>query len=259
MDSTASSLAGRQTIRLRALTGHDERALDRADSRAAMELIARTSGSQGDGALSQAQVASMTAFERDRALAEVYIGLYGDSIESTLRCNVCGKPFDIKFNLVDLMKQRQPDALTATALGDGTFRMPDGLRFRLPCGEDELSVLHLSANEAVRELLLRCVLEAPAGADPAAVEEAMEQVAPILDADIASSCPECGAAVQVRFDLQAYLLQSILQDRRRLWRETHMLASAYKWSLDEIHSLTRADRRTLVSMIEADSARRLAV
>jgi hypothetical protein len=251
MESTQSFAPGLQSPRLRDVTGHDERAVDRADSGAAIELIARL-------AETPAGAIRMTAFERDLILARIFTRLYGDRIESTLECRNCGKPFDIAFSLQELTG-RQPQSSAVVPCGDGTFRMEGGLRFRLPTGEDELSVLHLSAGEAVAQLLQRCVLEAPGEFDASAVQDAMEQVAPILDVDINTSCVECGAAARVRFDLQTYLLQSIRQDRRRLWRDTHVLATTYKWGLDEIHGLSRADRRSLVSMIESDAARRTVV
>jgi hypothetical protein len=144
----------------------------------------------------------------------------------------------------------------ASPAGDGVYVMPDGVRFRLPTGADELRVRTLPAEKAVRELLKSCVLQAPEGVDAGAVQDAMEGVAPILDIDINTSCPECGASARVRFDLQEYLLRSLMQERRRLWRETHMLATAYGWGLNEILSLTRSDRRTLVALIEGAAARR---
>jgi hypothetical protein len=195
----------------------------------------------------------LTVFERDRLLALIYSRSYGERIDSTLKCTACSKPFDISFSLQDLACHSAPAAVSA--VGDGSFRMQGGVRFRLPTGEDEVSVQHLSGPEALRELLRRCVMEAPAELDVAAVQDAMEAVAPVLDIDINTTCPECGVAARVRFDLQSYLLQSIAQDRRRLWRETHVLATSYKWSLQEILGLPREDRRTLVSLIEGNAAR----
>ncbi len=176
MESTQSFAPGLQSPRLRDVTGHDERAVDRADSGAAIELIARL-------AETPAGAIRMTAFERDLILARIFTRLYGDRIESTLECRNCGKPFDIAFSLQELTG-RQPQSSAVVPCGDGTFRMEGGLRFRLPTGEDELSVLHLSAGEAVAQLLQRCVLEAPGEFDASAVQDAMEQVAPILDVDI---------------------------------------------------------------------------
>jgi hypothetical protein len=238
-------------IRLRDLTGDDERAIQHADSAAAIDLIGRLA--QG---VSTDFVLQLSASARDRILGRIYSSLYGNRIATTLNCSVCGKPFDLFLELPELMRAADTACTLAAPAGDGTYVMPGGIRFRLPTGADELRVRNLPAEQAVRALLQSCVLEGPGAFDAGAVQDAMEQVAPILDIDINTSCPECGAHARVHFDLQAYLLQSLAQERRRLWRETHILARAYRWSLNEILSLTRFDRRMLVGLIEAETARR---
>ena len=238
-------------IRLRDLTGVDERAMDRANSAAAIDLIGRLAQDVSTNFALQ-----LTASARDHVLAQIYSSLYGDRIESTLSCTACGKPFDLVFQLRELNQSAQAAPTLASPLGDGTYVMQNGLRFRLPTGADELRVRNLPAGDAVRELLRCCVLECPGLFSADAVQDAMEQVAPILDIDINTACPECGASARVRFDLQSYLLQSLVQERLRFWRETHVLATAYQWPLNEILGLTRSDRRTLVALAEAETARR---
>jgi hypothetical protein len=249
--------AGSRNVRLRELTGYDELAIDRTDSAAAIALIDRlcTAPAEHVPHSNDPGVAfQLTAFERDQILAGIYAHYYGKRIDSTLTCATCSKPFDIAFDLDELIgRAARPSDIHAAP--DGSYCLESGVRFRLPTGGDELAVLHLSPDEAVGELLRRCMLEAPGGFDPGAVQDAMEQVAPIIDIDVNTSCPECGTGAQSRFDLQSYLLQSILQDRRRLWRETHVLAIAYKWSLQDILGLARPDRRTLVALIESNMSR----
>jgi hypothetical protein len=234
------------------MTGDDERSVGGADTETAITLLDRLGLSSGQSA------AKLTASQRDRILARIYAEIYGEHIASTLTCGSCSRPFDIGFSLRELVRRSVP---TIWPESDGNYRSGDGFRFRLPTGEDELSVRCLPANEAVLELLRRCVLEIPDGLipnalDTAAVQDAMEQAGPILDVDINTSCPECSAAARVRFDLQSYLLESIIRDRRRLLHETHTLASVYRWSFREIMSLKRSERRSLIAMIEADAARR---
>ena len=53
-----------------------------------------------------------------------------------------------------------------------------------------------------------------------------------------------------QFDIQTYLLGAILSERRSLLSDINCIARAYSWSLDEILSLTRSDRRHLVELIE---------
>ena len=53
-----------------------------------------------------------------------------------------------------------------------------------------------------------------------------------------------------------YLLRSLLNEQGRRIFEIHRLAAAYGWSLDEILSLTRTERRRLVEQVEDEISRR---
>jgi len=50
------------------------------------------------------------------------------------------------------------------------------------------------------------------------------------------------------------LLGALVSERRRLLSDINCIAGAYSWSLDEILSLTRSDRRQLVELIENEYA-----
>jgi hypothetical protein len=97
------------------------------------------------------------------------------------------------------------------------------------------------------------LLDVPEGADArASVVDALEAVAPVLDLDIGTACPECGARQSVHFDVQFYLLRAIAQERPLIAREIHRIASAYGWSLQEILGLRRSERRQFVELIESE-------
>ena len=83
-------------------------------------------------------------------------------------------------------------------------------------------------------------------------EELLEQVAPLIDLELVARCPECNHAQTLQFDIQSYVLGSIAGERRRLLVEINRIARTYSWSLDEILSLSRTDRRLLVELIEND-------
>ena len=235
-------------IRIRDLDGNDEAFVIAADTETAIGLIARVARCE------RAIVERLTATERDRLLAELYRRTYGATIRNTLVCRSCAQPFDIDFGIDGLVTALAPapDEIAQTE-PDGTYRMPDGVRFRIPSGADELAAGALPLEQAEALLMSRCVVEAPGPVDAAAVQDAMERIAPILDLDLAGRCPECDAEQTVRFDLQSYLLQSLMQERHALWRETHRLATTYHWSLAEILALTRADRQLLHSIIDAEA------
>jgi hypothetical protein len=116
-----------------------------------------------------------------------------------------------------------------------------------------MEVAALASSEAELALAQRCVVEAPEGLDaPAAVEQAMEDLAPVLDLDIDTACPECGARQAVHFDVQFYLLRAIAQEQNQMLREVHRIASAYGWELDRILDLPRSERRAFVDLIESE-------
>ena len=255
IDQGAFDLSGRSSrLQIRELNGFDEQSVSGLDTATAIglldRLLVRPSGSSAE----QLKAIELTAAERDRLLAAVYKRTFGSRIESTLRCTACESLFDLAFSIEDLLASLSSGALSSAASlePDGTFRLGDRLRFRLPTGEDELAVVGLPASEAQLALLQRCIIESKDPVEIDSVQEAMEEVAPVLDLDLDARCPECGAKQLVHFDMQFYLLRALQQQGRQIAREIHRLAVAYGWSLNEILSLSRNQRRAFVEFIEGD-------
>jgi hypothetical protein len=253
---------GAPVVFVRDITGHDEWAVDGARTRTAVDLIQRLvewpSGQAG-------AADELTAPDRDALLAVIYSRAYGDRVETTAFCTACGSPYDIAFSLADMrdILARNASEEKIETSPDGTFRSETGLRFRLASARDELEVSSLPEAESVRALAKRCLLESNPGDDSsnddqtlAELESAMEDIAPVLDVDINTACPECRAPQTIRFDVQFYLLLALEQDRTKLAREIHYIASTYSWSLQEVLSLERTERRRLVQFIEEDIAGR---
>ena len=244
---------GAPRVGIRELTGHDERFVRDTSTSTAIGLIDRLVETPGGAPWRSA--AELTASDRDRLLAAIYRLTYGPQVESTSRCGRCDSQFDLSFSLDDLMAaiERTPAAGAVERLPDGTFRTGGGVRFRLPTGQDELAVATLPAGEAARTLLDRSVIEAPPTIDAlAAVEELIEEVASVIDLDLDTRCPECGAAQAVHFDVQYYLLRMLEQERNQIAREIHRIASSYGWSLGETLGLGRSERRFFVELIESE-------
>lgn len=241
-------------VRLRELTGFDEQSISGVDTATAINLLDRLLVRAPGSSAEEFNAAKLTASQRDRLLAAVYERNFGPRIESTLRCTLCGELFDLTFSLENLLAALSASASSSFAdvRPDGTFSFPNGVRFRLPTGEDEMAVAGLSPEDAERELLERCVIEPENIVDLEAVQQAMEEVAPILDLDLDAQCPECGGKQSVHFDVQFYLLRALEQERKQMAREVHRLAIAYGWSLNEILGLFRSQRRAFVELIEAD-------
>lgn len=251
------------------LTGHNELAVADTGAADAIRLVDGVLVATADGGIEPGSAARLTAGDRDRLLAAIYAGTYGARVPATLDCDHCGARFDIDFSLEQLLSHQlrpssedlAPEVSEAPPLplGDGTFQLADGTRFRLPTGEDECAVLGLPPEQAQRMVLKRCLIEAGAGGEvdderSGAVQAAMEALAPVLDLELDARCSECGEWQVVHFDIQHYLLSALQQERGQLAHEIHRLASAYGWSLSEILGLPRSQRRSLVALIEAERA-----
>jgi len=242
--------------RLRELTGRDEFAVSGADTANAINLLSSLMESPPQSETGQLRVVDLVAADRDLLLAAVYKRAFGDKIESTLTCARCAQPFDLYFSLRRLIEAAyaQTDEHALKPLGEGRFETSDGARLRLPTGEDELVLTGMGATEADTLLLERCVADSDWSEDRAAFEEFLERVAPLVHLELMACCAECNHAHTVQFDIQSYVLGAIMAERPRLLSEIHRIAKAYSWSLDEILSLNRSDRRRVVELIESEAS-----
>ena len=233
-------------VEFRPLTGRDERSVTDVGLLDALALIDRLNGGHPGAMVKPGAAATLTAAARDRALAGLYAQNYGDAIASSPLCAACGVRYDLFFSLADMLNAH-PVELSA----DDIYRTQDGARFRLPTGEDELAVFTMGPEAARDELLYRCAVDDNVDLD--AVEAAMEAAAPLLNTEVEAICPECAARQRARFDMGTYLLRRVLRDKERLPSEIHMLALVYGWGYDDILSLTRAERRRHLALIESSA------
>lgn len=242
--------AGDGTIaRVRELTGRDEFSVLGTNTANAIDLLTGLIDSPPS-------VMDLVAADRDRLLAAVYKRAFGDRIESTLTCNECSQPFDLDFSLNSVIASitESSNERAWTRLADGRFEAANGFSFRLPTGRDELEAIGRTTQEVESMLLRRCTEghEWPEG--KVAFEELLDEVAPIIDLELVAKCPECRHVQKVQFDIQTYLLGALVGERRRLLADINCIARAYSWSLDQILSLSRSDRRLLVELIENEYA-----
>lgn len=248
---------GCAVVWLRELCAHDELSVTDVGTYGAVDLLNRLLISPDGSAVVPA--ASVATADRDRLLAMLYRGLFGTRIESTLTCTTCAEPFDVNFRLDDLLTFMQPamDKHPAEPITDGMFQLPDGTRFRLPTGADELSIAGMPTEQAVQQLLQRCTVQVVSETtnetiDSEVVQQAMEVVAPLLDMDLGAQCPECGQAQSVHFSMQSFLLNRIKNEQRQVAADVHQLAVAYRWAHTEISALPRRLRRMYVGLIQSD-------
>jgi hypothetical protein len=249
---TPSGRAEPAWVMLRDLCGEDEEAVQGTDTAQAVALLDRLLVVEDGAALRPGEAQDLTASDRDRLLASVYLAEYGARIDCVLHCAACGAPFDIDFRLPDLMAQLGIDLQARPVPHDDLVRTADGRRLRLPRGRDEIALLGLPPEAGATALLARCLVQGTAEPSDPEVLAALEQAAPILDVDLDATCPECNAAAQARFDLQHYLLATITQESPARLAEIHLLAATYGWSLHDILSLRRRRRRAFAVAIERE-------
>jgi hypothetical protein len=200
----------------------------------------------------------LSGFDRDRMLAAIYRRAFADRVDSTVCCAACASRFDLHFSLAELEATLDAQRrASGCALGeDGDVRTNDGALFRLPTGQDECEAAALPAPQARAALAATLVAPASRPIPAGELDDLLERVAPLFDLHLDARCPECGHAQQVRFSLQAYLLDSLVNERRRLVAEVHRLAIAYRWNRQDILALPRAVRRQHVELIETEHSLR---
>ena len=189
----------------------------------------------------------------DRLMGAVYQREFGDDINGTSICTACNEPFDLSFSLSQLLQDLHssnseqangPDEL-------GVYTLTDGCQFRLPTIADQHAVAGMDPVQATAMLIERCVLEGVVQ-DKRLLQQAMAKVGATADLDLDAGCPHCGDAQSVHFDIQRYVLQTLSDERKFLYREIHILAATYGWSHHEILELSREERRMYVRFILAE-------
>jgi hypothetical protein len=112
-----------------------------------------------------------------------------------------------------------------------------------------MAIWGLPPGEAGQLMLSRCLHAAPADEDKEHVQEFMEEIAPMLKMDMEANCPECGYRQALHFDMQSFLLTRMKNERPRIAAEIHSIASAYRWTHQEISDLPRSLRKTYAMLV----------
>ncbi len=238
-------------VYLKAITGANEIAVEDASSRSALLLLDGLLCESSNQPLDGDTVARIVTADRDRLLAHLYLSIYGNKVNGTVTCTHCKEPFDIDFSLLKLLQHYTIRAPLPSP--DGTYHLEPSVHFRLPTGEDEILIAALPAQHAEKMLIENCIVSDTPEAFAETVQRRMIELAPLLNVEMESVCPECGHSEPILFDMQSFLLQKLLQERPRLLREIHLIASQYHWPQQEILHLPRKMRKQYAAMIDAET------
>lgn len=168
-------------------------------------------------------------------------------------CEACGERFDFPLDLGELpvtpASEHYPCVVVATGRGRARLRVPTGAdQIRVAAADD-----HATAARLLAALCLAPCDEA-ADVDPiaelapddlAAIDAAVEELAPKLPWAVEASCPACCEVSVIPIDVAAWLAR--MADGPTL--DVHDIASAYGWSECDILALTRTQRLKYLALI----------
>jgi len=208
----------------------------------------------GDHEVTTESVRQLLVGDRDFLVLNLRRLTLGENFHAVVTCPACDKKMDVSFKATDVpietpAKVEASYELRLAAAADRERTV----RFRLPTGADQESVLGVSVESAVDRLLSRCLLDdggLPLDQDERQqLVDAIESHAPRVELELALQCPECEKDFVFPFDTTAFFLQELRSNGRNLLREIHSLAFYYHWSEAEILNLDRERRRAYLSLL----------
>jgi len=243
---------------LRELRGRDEIELADLDPASLSELLSALLVDVPGAAVGPGRLDTASVGDRDLLVAGLYTRCFGDAVESQVRCTACGGMFEVTFSLAEEIatarRAAEEAAQHAPAAGpdaEGFYRLPSGIAFRLPTVADERELRAMPAERRRPALLARCMRAAGEG-DALAVEQAMAARDPGASLEIVVPCALCRAEQSIELDIVEFFLSAVARETPILAREIHALASAYRWSFQEIAGLSRRQRHAQVELIELE-------
>jgi hypothetical protein len=238
--------------RWRTATGHDD--ITVADSQADLVgALTCVNRSVEDEAGSLVDGTALPVGDLDLLVVARRSEVRGDSFVAEGTCGRCGAPVDVRFSLAAYAQHHRPRVPRGGIQdGNGWWRWPrHDISVRVPAVADVLAAV--AADNPRGELLARCVRGPGTAAAERAAERAMAALGPTLRADVAGTCPECGADVVLDVDARELCLAELRFLAASVYDDVHLIASAYGWTQDVILDLPSARRRRYADLIAGRS------
>jgi hypothetical protein len=239
-------ISGRE-LALRELSGTDDLLLltrTSSDSELVRDILAGASGAPAEA------IETLPAGDAETLLMLLRRALLGEMIVADVRCpsEGCGARIDVSFAVGDYLRNYTPRAAGEPPDEEGWFTSGRAA-FRLPTLRDQIETSRRPA--ADRALLRRCVRNAE-GSALRKIVSLMEKIAPTVSGYVGGTCPECGACVEVYFDVARFVLQELRGLAVEVYDHVHLLASQYGWSEAEILALPRSRRAAYVARVRRE-------
>lgn len=168
-------------------------------------------------------------------------------------CTHCGKPYDLSLNLADASLHQPdydlPEIQVETSLGTRMFLLPNG-------AHEEAFARGDSGKDPRRAFAALCGCSDQAAEearqfddhDLELIDEALEGASRDIADEALTTCPSCKSETAARIDP---LLFAFPREEAVL-RETHLIASAYRWPHEQILNLPVRHRAFFAAMIVGD-------
>lgn len=197
---------------------------------------------------------------RDAMLFDLYERTFGSNLNGFAQCPECREHLEFSISSKDILmtrKRRSSPDKHVLHMSDERIE----LTYRLPNSFDLAAVIDCGNVHVARDLLAkRCVLEAMENSvrisendlPPEVFDKLAQQMAeddPLGDVLIDLSCPGCSHQWKLILDIVVFLWTQISMHARRLLREVHILASAYKWRETDILAMSPNRRQFYIDMV----------
>jgi hypothetical protein len=209
----------------------------------------------GGAAPDERAVGDLAVGDRQFLARRLGVHLGRDPLWCTAVCGACDGRFDVDVRQGELPVKEAADTFPHVDVG--------ALRLRVPSGADQEAIAHLPDEQAVHALVARCRTDTAlqdgddgngghdgrdgqVAFDLAAVEEALEAVAPEVALAVLARCPLCDAENELAVDPYA----GVLGPDDHVFDDIHRLASSYHWSETEILALTRDRRQRYLRLLD---------
>jgi hypothetical protein len=177
----------------------------------------------------EAAIRALTVQKRILLLLGISELSLADPVEAHLACT-CGETAIVELGTQDLAEfaaARSRDEIVVSAV-----------TLRLPTGEDQVRWARLDAPHSARAVLDDLVVSGELSDELVARADALlSEVDPLIELEVESACPRCGAALSRHVDIELMALTRLRNARRILLEQVHALAATYHWTEAAIAAL----------------------
>lgn len=207
----------------------------------------------GGQPISTENVQNLCVADRQYLMLRLAATLNGEQMWLKIVCSHCDSTFDVEVNRSELPVKTAGENYPLITLQLESYK----LKVRVPNGADQESIVLASEEQAIRQLLQRCIRSVN-GEKPnmtfidklddqeiTFIDNALDEASPAICQQLRVTCPECQK--EQLAELDHYNLSNI--DEQFFYKEIHSIASHYHWSESDILELSKKKRHMYLNFI----------